>query len=370
MSPKEQSTESGLWKDYLDKKRVAAMAKVMAEVYPKFDQNGFVKTVISDGFLELELKDRIKRIGASLKDYLPADYKKATKVLIKAAPHLGSFANWSICTYVEDYGLNHFDDSVAAMEELTKHGTAEFAIRPYMINYTDKMLKVCERWAKDKNEHVRRLAAEGTRPRGVWVAYVDQFRKDPKPVIKLLDRLRADESLYVRKAVANNLNDISRDNPELAIATAERWSKDKNELTDWIIKRGLRTLIKNGEPRVLALLGFTANPKLKLTSPSVSPKTIKIGGTATIKFGIESKAAKSQRLVIDYRVHYVRANGRNSSKVFKHTECTLPAKKSIDLQIKQSFADLSTRKHHPGDHRVEILVNGQPLAEIIVRINR
>ncbi len=148
-------------------------------------------------------------------------------ILIAVSPHTSGFQSWILTTYVELFGVEHFDESVRAMEYLTQHGTCESTIRPYINTYLDKMLPVLHRWAGHPNEHVRRLAAEGSRPRGVWIAHIPAFRKDPKPVLELLAKLKADPSLYVRKAVANNLNDISKDHPEVVIRTALAWKKDR-----------------------------------------------------------------------------------------------------------------------------------------------
>ena len=364
--PREMSrdNERELWKNRLDRKVVAGLAAEFSRACKRFDRERFVAAVVTDEFLALELKDRVNMIARRLHGFLPDDYRRAIDILIEVAPRVGGFENWALTAYVELFGLDHFDDSVRAMKALTPHGSAEFAIRPYMIAHTDRMLPVLHEWAEDSNEHVRRLAAEGSRPRGVWVAHIESFKQDPSPVLALLEKLKKDPSLYVRKAVANNLNDISKEHPDTVIATAQRWKQDRNPHTDWIVRHGCRSLIKHGDPRVFPLFGFTARPKLTCTAVKASQKTVAIGSDIKFSFSLVSKAARSQRLAIDYRITYARANGRTSEKVFKLAERTLEAGETIPLAIKQSFADLSTRRHYPGPHRLEIIVNGRVVGEV------
>jgi len=360
MVPKETTyPESGLWKDYLDKKRVKAMAERIGLASSRFDTAAFVTAVMGDGYAELELKDRIKRIAECLHEYLPSNYEKALTVLKKVAPDLSDFENWCLTTYVELYGLKFFETSMDALEYLTRYGTGEFAIRPFVLNHTDRVLPIMHRWAENNNEHVRRLAAEGSRPRGVWVAHVPVFKEDPRPVIEILDKLKTDPSLYVRKAVANNLNDISKDNPELAVRTARRWQKNGQKTTAWIIKHGCRSLIKQGRHDVFGLLGFTEKPKVAIARFKTNRKRVRIGDSFKLSVDIVSKANVEQRLAIDYRVHYRKANGKLAPKVFKLAEKTLPPGGTVSLSTGHSFRAMTTRKHYPGRHEIEIVINGR-----------
>jgi 3-methyladenine DNA glycosylase AlkC len=349
---------SPLWKDWINDSMVSKIADVFSTVYKRFDTNAFVKELTRDGFFELELKERIDRISETLGMFLPDNYSKAVDILLKAAPNLGGFENWALTGYVEKFGLEHFDDSMRALEGLTPFGTSEFAIRAFVNKEPSRMLKIMSRWADDPSEHIRRLAAEGSRPRGVWTAHIEAFKKDPRPVVKLLEKLKADPSLYVRKAVANNLNDISRENPDIAIETARNWLKYNNPHTNWIVKRGCRTLIKQGDTRVFELLGFTTKPKFELVSFTLTPKRIKIGSKLSLSLHLESKATKPEKLAIDYRVTYIRPAGRTSTKLFKWSEKTLPSYGTLKLDSVRSFANQSTRRHYPGTHRIELIING------------
>ena len=351
-----------LWKDYLSKDAVSVFAKCIKDVYPKFDQKKYAMTVLSDGFLKLELKERLNKIAESLKSFLPADYDVAMGILIKAAPQVGTFENWALTIYVEKFGLKHFKSSVHAMQELTKYGTGEFAIRPFMIQHTARMLPILMKWTKSKNEHIRRLAAEGSRPRGVWVAHIEAFKKDERHVMKILEKLKNDESLYVRKAVANNLNDISKEHPDLVSQTCKKWQKTGDARTEWIIQHGCRTLIKNGHAGALNLFGFASKPKVKVKSFLIKPAKIKMRGAATLVLKLSTDKKSKQKLSIDYRVYFVTKNGSKTKRLFKWAVKSIDSKSEWTLEKKQSCKDQLTRKHFPGAHKIEVLINGDVVA--------
>jgi len=358
-----------LWKDFLSRDAVSRFAKQIAEIYPPFKNEKYTEAVLSDGFLHLELKERIDKMAQTLSNFLPNNYDKAVQILIEVAPRVKSFENWALTTYVQMFGLDNFETSVMALEELTKHGTSEFAIRPFMIQHTDKMLPILKGWTKHKNEHVRRLAAEGSRPRGVWTAHIEAFKKDARPVIEILEQLKADESLYVRKAVANNLNDISKDHPDLVVSVASEWLKTNHEHTNWIVKRGLRTLIKTGQPKALQLLGVNHQPSVQVSSFVIKPARVKVGDVVFLFLELKSIAKSKQKLVIDYVVHYIKEKGALSSKTFKWAEKTIAPKETLSLVKQHSFRNLSTRTHYSGEHLIEVLVNGKVSARKSLRLN-
>jgi len=346
------------WKDQLDEDKLIALAAVVKRHYAKFDADRFVAAVLDDRLLERELKDRFFTIARHLRVFLPKSYKQAVAVLIEVAPDTGMWENLCLVAFVELFGLDDFATSVTAMEQLTRYSSCEFTVRPFLLKDLDYMLPVIRRWAQSDNEHVRRLAAEGTRPRGVWMPHIPEFRENPKPVLEILELLKADDSLYVRKAVANNLNDISKDHPSTVIKTALRWKKDGNKHTDWIIKHACRSLIKKGHPEVFGLFDFTFPPKVTLKKLLVSPKRIRIGRDLLFEGTIASTARSMQKLAVDYVVHYVKKNGKTAPKVFKLTEKPLAAGATLDISGKRSFAVRSTRALYPGKHRLEIQVNG------------
>jgi len=356
--------ESGLWKDYLNFQRIENFAKEIGRNYKHFDQSAFVDSVINDNFKNLELKERIKALAHGLKIYLPDKYSQAIDIIKKTAPHTGSFENWALMAYIEFFGLDHFEISVPAMRDLTCYSSAEFAIRPYMIKYTDQMMSFLTEWTEHENEHIRRLSAEASRPRGVWVAHLDIFKKDPRPVLKLLENLKADPSLYVRKAVANNLNDISKDNPDILIKTALKWKKDNHYHTDWILKHACRSLIKSGEPRVYPLFGFTPDPDIKISGLKFIPQKVTIGDDLNFSFTLTSNSSKKQKLAIDYKIFYLKKNGSLAPKVFKLSEKSLPSNENLSITKKHSFKNFTTRKHYSGKHKLQIVINGQNIAAL------
>jgi 3-methyladenine DNA glycosylase AlkC len=357
-----------LFKDHYNRAAVGVLAKEFKKAYPAFIPDRFLKRIFTEEFAQSELKQRMRLIATALKPELPAQYARAVTILIRVAPQVGGFENWVLTAYVELFGLDHFDHSIRAIHALTQHGTAEFTIRPFINRNPSAMLLVLEKWALDKNEHVRRLVAEGTRPRGVWCEHIIAFRKDPAPVIALLERLKADPSLYVRKAVANNLNDISRDNPDIALKTAKEWMQLGNPHTNWIVKRACRSLIKSGRPEVFPIFGYTANPKVTVESLHADKRRITIGGSAVVEFNLVSGSQKKQKLVIDYSVSYVSKLGKTTRKVFKCTEKTLGAFETLPLFFRHKFENNSTRTHYQGQHRIEILVNGINLGSVTITI--
>ena len=356
--------KSNAWKDRIDRNSIQTIANEIKSAFKKFNNKSFVETLITPQFLKLELKERINQTATVLADFLPSDYKKATEILIKAAPNLGEFENWILTAYIELFGLKQFKVSIDALETLTRYSTSEFAVRPFMIAYPDKMISYLHKWSKDKNEHVRRLAAEASRPRGVWVAYLKHYIKNPREVLELLDELNADSSLYVRKAVANCLNDISKDHPELVIKTAKKWQKRNCKETDWIIKQGCRSLIKNGYPPVFLLFGFAENPKISINGFKLNKNIYRLGERLAIDFSIKSREKKQIKLSIDYAIHYQKKSGNLSPKVYKITERELSPGTTLELKINHKLIDNTTRKHYAGEHCLELIINGKSIKKI------
>lgn len=355
------SAETGrkLWKDQFDRNLLERMAEKLKEPYPSFDALGFVTQVLAEPFYDLELKDRIYRCAEILKSFLPTSYSRAVSILYRTAPQLGEFENWALTAYVELHGLSHFEKSVEALEKLTPHGTSEFAVRPFMINHTKRMIPVLHRWAVSENEHVRRLAAEAARPRGVWVAHIETFKKEPQPVLELLDILKSDQSLYVRKAVANCLNDISKDHPNLLLETAAKWIGNQDRHTDWIVRRGCRTLLKQGHPKAFRLFGFTNKPRVKVIKFSIDSRRLQIGDAISLSAKVVSESGALQMLALGYRIHFIKADGKVSPKLFFLGEKEIEPSGRLEITTRHSFDDLSTRRHYSGRHLIELVINGQ-----------
>ncbi|MDO8909932.1 MAG: DNA alkylation repair protein [Pseudohongiella sp.] len=352
------------------------IADMISAAHPAFAHNKFLEFVMPT-YESLELMPRGWHMADGLRHALPDDYEKAVDILLTSLPTakahvaetsatadregntLAPFLFMPHTFFVARYGLNHFDTSMRAQYELTQRFTAEFSIRPFLQQHTQATLKKLESWVDDPSEHVRRLISEGTRPRLPWASRLHEFQKDPGPVLSLLEALKDDPSLYVRRSVANNLNDIGKDNPAIMLDTAERWMTQASAERAWIVKHALRVAVKNAEPRALALMGFGNKALIEVSDRRISPEDVREGDAVTLSCTLHSTAKKSQTLLIDFVVHYVKANTSTRPKVFKLTSCNLAAGDSVFLSKKLSLAPMTTRQHYAGEHKVALLINGQ-----------
>jgi len=249
-------------KYYYGKELAELLADKITPVYSKFNKKEFVKAV-TKSVKELELKARVEVITDALREHLPKNYKSAAKILLKILGpenknETGMFKEYywlmPVAFFVEKYGLDDFETSFNAIAEITKRNTGEYAIRPFIRKYPKETLRIMKKWSKDKNVHMRRLASEGCRPRLPWSQKLDEFILDPSPILPILENLREDDSLFVKKSVANNINDILKDNYDFGIKLLKIWSKTKNPDTKWIIKHALRNEIKKENPEAIKLI--------------------------------------------------------------------------------------------------------------------
>jgi len=348
-------------KHWFDEAFYRRTAGQLAALHPRFQADRFLAHALAD-LGQLELMARMQRTAEAFHAALPVSLADQLEVLRVHAAQIGhGFAGIWPCAHVAARGLDAPELSLPALRDLTRHGSAEFAIRPFLVRDLAGTLAVMTGWADSDDEHVRRLASEGCRPRLPWGLRLQSLVADPRPAFPILEKLRADPSLYVRKSVANHLNDITKDHPDLALELVSAWDR-RDVRTAWIVKHALRTLIKKGHPRALALLGAGAAPKARATI-AVSPRRIHLGDTISLAANIVSDSARAQSLIVDYVVHYARASGRASAKVFKWTALELAPGESVELTKRQTIRDFTTRRHHPGRHRVELQINGRRLAE-------
>lgn len=246
-----------------------------------------------------------------------------------------------------------------AQHALTQRFTAEFSIRAFLQKHEAATLKRFRQWASDPSEHVRRLVSEGSRPRLPWASRLPAFQKNPAPVLELLELLRDDPALYVRRSVANNLNDIGKDHPDLLAKTARQWLKGASDERRWIVQHALRSAVKRGEAGALAALGFGKSAEAEVTDARITPKRVVMGEKVNIAFDVTNTSQKPQRVLVDFCIHYVKASGKSSAKVFKLKVLDLAPGEKARLGKTVSTAEMTTRKHHAGKHRVEVLLNGQ-----------
>jgi 3-methyladenine DNA glycosylase AlkC len=344
-----------------------------------FDDESFVKQA-SNELDTLELKARSNQIAAALDQHMPADFGEAV-ILIESALAPPSkdetiqfttddkgLAGWMmmpITDYIAEASLRdnakYFTQGLGLLHACTQRFSAEFSIRPFLRDHTEETLKVMTTWAKDKNVHVRRLVSEGSRPFLPWGIRLHAFAKDPTPILPLLTQLKDDSSEYVRRSVANNLNDIAKNHPDKVVQIVSGWWDESNQERTKLIKHACRTLLKDGHPQALALFGYPP-AKLAIIKFSLSNKVVEMGAEQEISFSIHNKQKHAQNLLIDYAMHHQKANGKMSPKVFKWTSFTLEAGAQITITKKHSFKAVTTRKYYVGEHKVEVLVNGKAFA--------
>ena len=342
---------------------------------------------------DLELKERVNLIKETLKILLSDSplmaFKQIEKLLaplnnrkglgnksehtFKLNPQgLDGFMLWPVSEYVADVGLDHVDASLKLLQKITRRFTAEFAIRPFLINDPQTVYSTLQLWTTHSCEHIRRLCSEGTRPRLPWGLRLQSAVLDPTTGIAILEKLKYDESLYVRKSVANHLNDITRDHPQLVIKLLKRWSKEApnehQKKIEWIIKHAGRNLIKAGDPTMLKLIGVNTKAPLVLTRLASSLKTLKIGDTLIISGIIKNPDDRAHLMLLDYEIEYFKTRGKVSKKVFKGKKAKLFSKENFHFELKIRFQDNSVRTHFSGPHKINFLLNGINQKVINIRL--
>ncbi|WP_431020829.1 hypothetical protein [Bacillus safensis] len=340
---------------------IEELAEKLGQASTGFDAGEFQRLVFQKDWQQLELKGRMRRVTESMHACLPKDYEQTIEVLRQTAPHFSGLSALVFPDYVEMYGLAHWDISIKALEFFTPFSTSEFAVRPFLIQDQDKMLAHMLVWSQNQNEHIRRLASEGCRPRLPWGLTVPALKKDPSVTLPILENLKSDPARYVQKSVANHLNDISAIQPDLMKKTAKSWY-GTNEHTNWIIKHASRTLLKKGDPDIMALFGYGDDPSVQVTDLKVVQDPIRIGEKMNFQFTLQ--AVKPLKLRIEYAIDYVKARGTRNQKVFKITEFETSSALHREFIRSQSFQNMTTRKHYEGTHTLTIIINGIPKASI------
>lgn len=362
-------------KTFFDGAVVERLGEALQRVEPSFPREAFRREA-STGLERHELLGRARHIATALHHALPSDYPRAVDVLVRSlGPELertedngfSVFFYLPHVLYVAEYGLGHLEESLLAQYELTKRFTAEFSIRAYLERHPGPTLARLRKWAGDSNVHVRRLVSEGTRPRLPWAPRLRAFQKDPTPVLELLELLKDDPALYVRRSVANNLNDIGKDHPARLVEVAREWMRDAPPEREWLIRHALRSAVKRGEREALEVLGFGPPSGVEARAVAI-PRRVRLGSTVELRFEVLNRSRRSQALEVDLAVHFMKARGETRPKVFKVRSVTLAPGEAVVLDKRISFEQLTTRRHYPGRHPLEVLVNGQalPLGELDV----
>ncbi len=357
---------------------VAAIGHHLARHDSAFDADRFC-ALAGAGLDDLELKARSAQITAALEACLPADFPRACALLIAAlAPHpegaradaegLRGWAIMPMADFIAARGLAHFDLSMEALAVMTPRFTAEGAVRPFIAADPGRAMAWLLAWAESPDPHLRRLASEGSRPRLPWFMQLRAFVADPAPLIPLLTRLRDDPSEYVRRSVANNLNDIAKDHPDLVAGIAADWIKDAPPDRARLIRHACRTLIKQGHSGALAALGF-GPAQVALDTLVVRTPEVRFGEALDFEVVLVSRGKAAQRIALDYIVHHVKSGGETRPKVFKWKVLTLEAGASLALARRHPMRPITTRRYHDGPHRVEIVANGRVLGGAAFRLS-
>ena len=359
---------------------VETTAHHLQRAWRGFDAAGFRQQALT-GLDTLEMKARAMHIADALQAHLPEDFDRAA-ALIEAslappidpgAPAssdagqrgLAGWVVWSLSEVITRLALaepTRLPRALQALHALTQRFSAEFAIRPLLRDHPDTVLATLQQWTQDPSAHVRRLVSEGSRPRLPWGLRLQALVVDPTPTLPLLRALQDDPSEYVRRSVANHLNDIAKDHPGQVAAWLEAHLPGAPPERQALLRHASRTLVKQGDPRVLAAWGlgaaFQGSAALEL-----SPSTLTLGSSVDLTLRLQSSARTQQTVVIDYAVHHVKANGSTSAKVFKGWSLRLAPGEARELRKCHAVKPISTRRYYPGWHRIVVLVNGQAVAE-------
>jgi 3-methyladenine DNA glycosylase AlkC len=344
---------------FFTRESITRFTEAVRKVYPEFDEPRFVTLVFDETFAAKELMARMSHTTRCLKQVLPEAYAEAAEILKKAAPRVKGFEALCLPDYVAQFGLDDWELSLSTLESIGRYITGELAIRPFLDRDPTKVIPYLLAWAEDPNVHLRRLASEGSRPRLPWAMALPKFKKDPSPILPILEKLKDDASEDVRRSVANHLNDISKDNPDLALKVCSRWF-GRSENTDRIVKHACRTLLKAGHPQALRIFGYSDPSDMCIRNFDLSAETIAIGDD--LRFSFDLHLVRPGKVRLEYVIRYVKAKGKLSSKVFKLTENTY-SDGVYSFKRKHAFADMSTRTHYPGTHHIAIHINGQEKAK-------
>lgn len=361
--PQKNDQEAKAFKNWINEALLQRMANAIHTVEPSFDKKKFLS--LKSDLVPLELKARIQRVREQLREELPKDYKKALEILLKSTKNgqLKGFDLWPYTDFIQTYGLDDFEKSLVALRQLTVLFTSEFAVRPFIRKDSQSSLQFLLQCTRDPNPHIRRWASEGSRPRLPWGEKLHSIIQEPTLTLPILEKLKHDDELYVRKSVANHLNDLTKDHPDLVLKTLKRWqsqsrSRHQSKI-DWIIRHSLRTLIKRGHPKALSLIGVNATTKIQVGALSLNKKRLHVGDRLEFHFKIASTDGKPQKMVMDYVIHFVKANQQTVPKVFKLKNFNLSGKQELSIKKQHHLKKITTRVYYPGRHFLEIQINGK-----------
>lgn len=339
---------------------------LLSDLLPGFHKTKFQEMIFVGDWEQKALKERMKHTAVVLHHFLPQDFAKAAEIIDRLVLRLraGEMASGTlgfefmfIPDYIETYGLDDYDTAVRSIEAVTQFASCEFAVRPFILKYGDPMVRQMLKWSKHESSLVRRLSSEGIRPRLPWAMALPELKKNPAAILPILENLKHDADESVRRSVANNLNDIAKDNPHVVVEIARKWSGISKQ-TDAIVKHGCRTLLKQGHAEILDLYGLGCNGVL-LKNFRIQTPELPIGGNVVFSFVIKNESPEPKTIRIEYAIHYLRQKGALSKKVFKISERIWQPGEENTVTKKHSFREITTRRFYPGRQQLSVIVNGQ-----------
>jgi 3-methyladenine DNA glycosylase AlkC len=346
-----------------------AFTQALKKLSADFNKSLFLEELFNDQWEAKELKERMRHITLALKSQLSENYKDNVAFLIKLIPELKNAGFKSdnlefifLPDFIEVFGLDDYSTSIKAFEELTQFITCEFAVRPFIMKYENTMMAQMLDWSRHKHPMVRRLSSEGCRPRLPWAMGLPALKKDPASILPILENLKNDTSESVRRSVANNLNDISKDHPELVLRIVKSW-QGKTKHTDQLIKHASRTLLKQGNSEILQLFGFAPTDKIKIAEFKIHTPVVRIGEYFEFSFNLLNTSSTSLKIRLEYGIYYQKANASLSRKIFKISEKEYAGKSTTRINRRQHFKIITTRKLYVGPHQVSIIANGQEIGK-------
>ncbi|MFT7859661.1 MAG: DNA alkylation repair protein [Sulfurimonas sp.] len=343
------------FKNIYNTNEITRLADEIKAIDAAFSKEQFINSLLNDSWEQKELKERMRAISLSLGKFLP-EYLQALEILKQVHGKFNGLFHTVFPDFVEVYGLGYFEESIEALKLFTQNFSSEYAVRPFLIKYP-QLIETFQEWAQDENEHVRRLASEGCRPRLPWGQALPEYKQDPSKVLEVLELLKDDPSRYVQKSVANNLNDISKDNPEIVKGVFQKWyGISKNR--DWIVKHAARTLLKAGDKDVLKLFGYSAEG-IEISNFTLD-QSVHLNELLNFSFKIFSKKALG-KLRIEYKLGLLRQKGKRNYKVFKISERDINTQE-ITINKAHHFKEVTTRKYYDGVQTLTIVVNGKEFA--------
>lgn len=363
------------FKNWLGFKAAERIAQAVHRSDPSFPKKDFLAGLEKE-LAPLELKDRMRLLNVRLKAVLPNDPRQSIPKLMEALRQssedkigLNQFEVWPLTQYVAEEGQAHFELSMKALKAMTQVFSSEFAIRAFLIQQEAKTLGQLRIWTEDSSEHVRRLVSEGSRPLLPWGEKLPRFVKDPSKTWPLLERLRIDPSFYVRKSVANHINDHTKNHADWVMRHLARWRKEhaQSKDMDWILRHGTRTLIKKGHPVALRLQGVHPSAivlkRWRILTPNVC-----LGESLIIEIVLHNPGEKSAKAIVDVDLQLLGSRDQKRSKIFKGIHRVIEASQSETFRIDIPLKRVTTRRYYPGNQGCRPFVNGCRSKELPFRL--